>query len=203
MCEADRHDAVTKGYFENEEATKELIDEDGWMHTGDVGYFGANENLFVVDRKKDLIKYNALQIAPAEIEDVISSHPLVKEVGVIGVRDSRKIGEQVPRAYVALKDPSSSSDAETVITDHVAASLSHYKHLRGGVRVLDALPRNGVGKSIYQILVTHTSRRQYDESLGLNDSISSFCPTSRPGMVLTISPLASFASVPITAASTT
>lgn len=65
------------------------------MHTGDVGYFGANENLFVVDRKKDLIKYNALQIAPAEIEDVISSHPLVKEVGVIGVRDSRKIGEQV------------------------------------------------------------------------------------------------------------
>ena len=87
-----------KGYFENEEATKNTIRPDGWMHTGDVATFDQHGRLFITDRCKELIKYKGFQVAPAELEGVIGAMDQVTDVIVIPVPDE-EAGE-LPRAYV-------------------------------------------------------------------------------------------------------
>jgi len=123
-----------------EEATRETI-KDGWLHTGDIGYYDQGENLFIVDRLKELIKVKGYQVAPAELEDVIRSIPEATDVAVIGVDDDR-YGE-VPRAYVVR---SSSSLQEADVAQHVASRLSPYKHLKGGVEFVDTIPKSAAGK---------------------------------------------------------
>ncbi|PIO57987.1 hypothetical protein TELCIR_20590 [Teladorsagia circumcincta] len=92
-----RGPTVMLGYLHNVEATEECI-RDGWLHTGDLGYVDDKNYLFVVDRLKELIKVKGFQVPPAELEDVLLSHPQIRDAAVIGVPHAEK-GE-VPKAYV-------------------------------------------------------------------------------------------------------
>ena len=85
------------GYFKNEKATSETI-IDNWLHSGDIGYYDEQGIVFLVDRKKELIKVKGLQVAPAELEDLIRGLAGVRDVAVIGIPDQR--AGEAPRAYV-------------------------------------------------------------------------------------------------------
>lgn len=72
------------GYLNNPEATKNSIDADGWLHTGDVGFVDDDEEIFIVDRLKEIIKYKGLQVAPAELEALLITHPSIADAAVVG-----------------------------------------------------------------------------------------------------------------------
>eukprot|EP00092_Neocalanus_flemingeri_P028236 GFUD01030662.1.p1 GENE.GFUD01030662.1~~GFUD01030662.1.p1 ORF type:complete len:562 (+),score=162.99 GFUD01030662.1:38-1723(+) len=131
---------VMPGYFKNAEATAETL-FDGWLHTGDIGYYDQDGHVFLVDRKKELIKVKGLQVAPAELENLIRSLEDVQDVAVIGVPDERS-GE-VPRAYVVKKNEKL---VEKDVEDFVAAALSKHKHLAGGVQFVKEIPKSAAGK---------------------------------------------------------
>ncbi|MPC57432.1 Luciferin 4-monooxygenase [Portunus trituberculatus] len=100
--------SMMTGYLNNETATRATIDEDGWVHSGDIGYYDDSESFNIVDRIKELIKVKAMQVAPSELEEVLLQHPKVKEVGVTGVPHDR-FGE-APRAYVVTSTPTKNED---------------------------------------------------------------------------------------------
>ncbi|KAI4632618.1 uncharacterized protein J4E87_002092 [Alternaria ethzedia] len=132
---------VCKGYYQNEEADREAFTHDGWFHTGDIAEF-RNGMFYIVDRKKELIKYKGLQVAPAELEAVLLSHPLVLDAAVIGVLTDDGTNE-VPRAYVvADKSKISSED----VIEFVKGKVAGHKQLRGGVIFLDEIPKSPAGK---------------------------------------------------------
>lgn len=116
---------VFQGYHNNPQATKDAFFE-GFYRTGDVGIFVNGLN-YIVDRKKELIKYKGLQVAPAELEDTLVGHPEISDAAVIGVPDE-SAGE-VPRAYVVKAAGSDVTEKE--IVEFVKESLSNHKHLRG------------------------------------------------------------------------
>ena len=87
-----------KGYLNRPEATAAMIDADGWLHTGDVGYADENDCFFIVDRVKELIKYKGMQIAPAELEALLLGHPAIADAAVVPMADD-EAGE-VPKAFV-------------------------------------------------------------------------------------------------------
>ncbi|XP_035711502.1 probable 4-coumarate--CoA ligase 1 [Folsomia candida] len=133
---------VMKGYFENEKATKETIDSDGWLHTGDIGLYDEDKYFFIVDRLKELIKVSGYQVAPSELEDLLRKHPAVADVAVIGVPDER--AGEFPRAYIVLK-PSSNPSAEE-IHKFIEDKVSCHKKLKGGVEFIKAIPKSATGK---------------------------------------------------------
>ncbi|XP_065091157.1 uncharacterized protein LOC135712109 [Ochlerotatus camptorhynchus] len=133
---------VMKGYFRNKQATQETIDAEGWLHSGDTGYFDDEGDFFIVDRIKDLIKYKGFQVAPAEVEDVLLSHPKVRDAAVVGI--PREDSGELPTAFVVLQDGEKFSEIE--IQEHVASKLSPQKHLRGGVYFVEEIPKTGSGK---------------------------------------------------------
>ncbi len=90
------------GYLNNIEATKKIIDSDGWLHTGDIGHYDQNERIFITDSIKDVIKYRNWPVFPAEIEQILLTHESVAEVVVIGIK--HEVENQWPRAYVRLKE---------------------------------------------------------------------------------------------------
>jgi acyl-CoA synthetase (AMP-forming)/AMP-acid ligase II len=100
------------GYLNNIEATKETIDSDGWLHTGDIGHYDQNERIFITDRLKEMIKYGAIPVSPVEIEQFLLTHESVAEVAVVGVK--HEIDVQWPRAYVKLKEGKSATEEELV-----------------------------------------------------------------------------------------
>lgn len=128
---------ITKGYHNNPKATKEAF-VDGWFCTGDVAEI-RNGLIYIVDRKKELIKYKGLQVAPAELEAVLLSHPKILDAAVIGVEQN---GSEVPRAFVVVGKKIS----EKEIKDFVKSKVASYKQLRGGVVFIDAIPKNPSGK---------------------------------------------------------
>ncbi|CAD5122224.1 DgyrCDS10674 [Dimorphilus gyrociliatus] len=132
---------VMKGYHKKPEATRNTLTKDGWLKTGDIGYFDEEGYIFVIDRIKELIKYKGFQIAPAELESVILNHPKVLDVGVIGIPDDR--AGEVPKAYVVKKDPSLKREE---INDYVKERLTSYKQLRGGISFVDEIPKSQSGK---------------------------------------------------------
>ncbi|XP_011688628.1 PREDICTED: 4-coumarate--CoA ligase 1-like [Wasmannia auropunctata] len=133
---------VMLGYWNNPEATRQAIDQDGWFHTGDIGYFDNKERLHVVDRAKELIKYKGYQVSPSEIETVLLSHPTVKDAAVAAKPDERS-GE-IPVAFV-VKQPGATITAQD-LQEFVKQKLSPQKWLRGGVQFVDAIPKNPAGK---------------------------------------------------------
>lgn len=137
---------IMKGYVGDSDATKASFDQDGWFHTGDVGYYDNDGEFFIVDRLKELIKYNAFQVPPAELEALILTHPNVKDVGVIGVPDE-SVGE-LPMAFVVKQGDCSEKD----IVDFVAARTSSAKRLRGGVKFIAEIPKNPAGKILRRVL---------------------------------------------------
>lgn len=132
---------VMRGYFEDDAATKEAVDADGWLHTGDIGVMDERGYLRITDRVKDMYIVGGFNAYPAEIEQVLARHPAVAEVAVIGVPDER-LGE-VGRAFVVLR-PSAEADAEDLVA-YCRERLANYKVPRSVV-FLDALPRNASGK---------------------------------------------------------
>ncbi|XP_047516655.1 probable 4-coumarate--CoA ligase 1 [Pieris napi] len=137
-----RGQQVMKGYLKNEAATKETIDKDGWLHTGDVVYYDKDEYFYIVDRTKELIKVKGNQVSPTEIETIIMELPEVADVAVIGIPND-KDGE-VPKAFVERKPNHQLTEKQ--VYDIVANKLVKYKHLKGGVEFIDAVPRNVAGK---------------------------------------------------------
>jgi len=131
---------VMAGYLNNPSATAETI-VDGWLHTGDIGHYDQEENVFIVDRVKELIKVKGLQVAPAELEDTIRSIPGVTDVAVIGIEDER--AGEVPRAFVVRGDEALD---EKTIKNFVASQLSKHKHLEGGVEFVPEIVKSAAGK---------------------------------------------------------
>ncbi len=138
---------VMKGYLHNEAATAATIDADTWLHTGDVGRVDADGHLYVVDRLKELIKYKGFQVAPAELEALLLSHPDIDDAAVVGVPDD-EAGE-VPAAYVVLK-PGASMDAVDVQA-FIAGRVASYKQVHR-VSFVEAIPKSASGKILRRVL---------------------------------------------------
>jgi acyl-CoA synthetase (AMP-forming)/AMP-acid ligase II len=140
--------ALMKGYIGNEQATRETIDEEGWLHTGDVGYYDEDHQFYLVERLKELIKYNAFQVPPAEIEAILLMNPKVKEAAVFGIPDA-DTGEKAV-AFV-VKQPNVDVNEKELI-DFVAQKASKPKQLHGGLYFIDQLPKNETGKVVKRFL---------------------------------------------------
>jgi acyl-CoA synthetase (AMP-forming)/AMP-acid ligase II len=138
---------VMKGYLNNEAATKSTIDDDGWLHTGDIGHIDADGHLFVVDRLKELIKYKGFQVPPAELEALLLTHPQVADAAVIGLPDD-DAGE-IPVAFVVLKagQDATAADIQTFVAENVAS----YKQIRK-LTFVDAIPKSASGKILRRVL---------------------------------------------------
>ncbi|MDH4147987.1 MAG: AMP-binding protein, partial [Acidimicrobiia bacterium] len=135
------------GYLNNAEATAATIDADGWLHTGDVGHIDADGHLFVVDRVKELIKYNGFQVPPAELEALLVTHPAVADVAVIGVPD--EAAGELPKAFVVLKPGAEAAASE--LQEFVAGHVASYKQIRL-VEFIDEIPKSASGKILRRFL---------------------------------------------------
>ncbi|XP_058448263.1 probable 4-coumarate--CoA ligase 1 isoform X2 [Malaya genurostris] len=148
---------IMKGYLNNEQATRETLDSNGWLHTGDVAYYDQDGFFYIVDRTKELIKVKGNQVSPTELENLIMELPEISDVAVAGVAD--ETAGELPRAYVVLKQEHSLS--EKTIVEHVKNRVVKYKQLAAGVRFVKEIPRNAAGKVIRQQL--HLLGQQLDE----------------------------------------
>lgn len=137
---------VMKGYWNNPEETQKIFDPDGFLHTGDMGYVDAEGFVYLVDRKKDLIIVSGFNVYPNEIEEVVASHPDVREVAAIGV-DNGAAGEIV-KIFVVRKSPSLT---EKQLIDFCRQSLTAYK-VPKLVEFRDELPKTNVGKILRRAL---------------------------------------------------
>jgi len=140
---------VMKGYLTNAQATAEMIDPEGWLRTGDIGYCDDEGQLFVKDRLKELIKTNGRQVAPAELETLLLQHPSIADAAVIPTRDE-EAGE-VPKAFVVLKSEAGGDQIGAEIMDFVSARVAPYKRIRS-VEFVDEIPKSPAGKILRRVL---------------------------------------------------
>ncbi|KAH8254629.1 hypothetical protein KR032_011329, partial [Drosophila birchii] len=140
------HNGLTwKGYYGNPETSRQMQSSEGWFDTGDMGYFSEENLLYIVDRCKDILKYEALHYWPGEIEAVILELPQVQDVCVVGIRNA--LENDAAGALVMLKSGSTLSDME--IVEHVAKRLPGvHKQLHAGVQFTNQLPANPNGKVV-------------------------------------------------------
>lgn len=103
---------IMKGYYNDEKSTAATIDKDGWLHTGDIGYYDEEGYFYIVDRIKELIKYKGYQVPPAELESIILTYPGVKDAAVIGV-PNEDAGE-LPMAFIVKQDNSNMREEEII-----------------------------------------------------------------------------------------
>jgi acyl-CoA synthetase (AMP-forming)/AMP-acid ligase II len=137
---------VMTGYLNNLEATVRTIDSDGWLHTGDIGYADEDGHFYIVDRMKELIKYKGFQVAPAELEAVLLSHPAIADAAVIPCADD-EAGE-VPKAFIVLGGEVTAEE----IMGFVAERLAPHKKIRF-VEFIAQIPRSASGKILRRVLV--------------------------------------------------
>lgn len=142
-----RGDNVTPGYYRNPDATREVLHGGGWLATGDMASIDPDGYLSIVERKKDIIIRGGFNIYPRDVEEVLLRHPDVAEAAVVGMPSDR-MGEEAV-AYVVAK-PGSRAQPEEIL-EHASRFLARYK-LPRHVVVVDALPKNGVGKIIKKTL---------------------------------------------------
>jgi acyl-CoA synthetase (AMP-forming)/AMP-acid ligase II len=135
-----------KGYLNRPEATASTIDSDGWLHTGDIGFADDDGYLYIVDRLKELIKYKGYQVAPAELEAVLGTHPAVADAAVVPSPDA-EAGE-IPKAFVVLRSGASTDD----LLGFVAERVAPYKKVRA-LEVVDSIPKSPSGKILRRMLV--------------------------------------------------
>ena len=138
---------ITQGYFNNEEATQEAIDSDGWLHTGDIGILDTNGYIKITDRSKDMFIVGGFNAYPAEIENILCDHPAISQAAVIGIEDER-MGE-VAKAFVLLK-PNQDLDADSLL-QWSKDNMANYKVPRE-VEFVRELPTNAAGKIMKYLL---------------------------------------------------
>lgn len=143
---------VFVGYLNNPEATRNAMTADGYFKTGDVGYQDQDGNFYITDRVKELIKYKGFQVAPAELEGLLASNPVINDVAVIGVYDANQATE-LPRAYVVVRPGvEANQKTEVEIMRWLQNKVANPKRLRGGVRFIDAIPKSASGKILRRLL---------------------------------------------------
>jgi len=147
---------VMKGYLKNEEETKHTIKDGGWLHTGDLSYYDDEEYFFIVGRLKELIKVNALQVAPAELENILKKHPKIADVAVIGVPDEKK--GQVPFGFVVKKKGIDEEIIEEEIHNFLKDKVAEYKYLAGGIEFMDVIPCSPAGKILRKDLLNYYTK---------------------------------------------
>ncbi|CAA9219582.1 MAG: 4-coumarate--CoA ligase 1 [uncultured Blastococcus sp.] len=133
---------VMQGYLNNDSATADTIDAEGWLHTGDVAVVDDHGCYTVVDRVKELIKYKGYQVAPAELEAVLLGHPEIADAAVIGVPE-KETGEELPKAFVVRAAGSELS--EEGVKEYMAAKVAPHKKIRL-VEFIEAVPKSAAGK---------------------------------------------------------
>jgi 4-coumarate--CoA ligase len=138
---------VMMGYLNNQQATDSTIDREGWLHSGDIGHIDADGHLFIVDRLKELIKYNGFQVPPAELEALLLTHPSIADAAVVGEPD--EAAGEIPVAHVVLREGHTLSEQE--VMDFVAGQVAHYKQVRKVV-ITDSIPKSASGKILRRLL---------------------------------------------------
>jgi len=137
---------VMRGYLNNPQATRDTITEDGWLKTGDIAYRDDDGYYFVVDRVKELIKYKGMQVAPAELEALLLTHPAIADAAVIPSADE-EAGE-VPKAFVVLKG----DVTPEAIMAFVAERVAPHKRIRK-LELVQQIPKSPSGKILRRVLV--------------------------------------------------
>ena len=143
---------VMKGYLNRPDATSAMIDADGWLHTGDIGYADEDGWFFIVDRLKELIKYKGMQVAPAELEAVLLGHPAVADAAVIPLPDDE--AGQVPMAFIV---PKGDAVGEHIMA-YVAERVAPYKKIRS-VEFINQIPKSASGKILRRVLIERVRTR--------------------------------------------
>jgi acyl-CoA synthetase (AMP-forming)/AMP-acid ligase II len=145
---------VMKGYWNNPKETADCLTNDGWLHTGDIARFDEDGYLYLIERKKEMIKYKGYQIAPAELEALLYEHPGVADAAVIPKPDVA--GGEIPKAFVVLK-PDSKASAEELMT-YIAGKVAPYKKIRE-LEFVDAIPKTLTGKILRRDLIQKEKER--------------------------------------------
>lgn len=169
-----RGPTVMKGYLNNKAATEDSITSDEWFKTGDIATRDDEGFYYIVDRRKELIKYKGFQVPPAELESVLLTHPEIADAAVIGIH-STKAATELPRAYVVHAKPDEIGlenqkvafcrEIETWIQKKVA----RHKYLRGGVVVLDIIPKSAAGKILRRELRERAKQELVGQDSGEGD----------------------------------
>jgi len=146
---------VMKGYLGRPEPTAQTVDAEGWLHTGDVACVDEEGFFYIVDRAKELIKYKAFQVAPAELEAVLLTHQSVADAAVIPSPDD-EAGE-VPKAFVVVEEGHGLTEAE--LLGFVAARVAPYKKVRR-VEFVAQIPKSPSGKILRRLLVERERERE-------------------------------------------
>lgn len=137
-----RSPSIMLGYLKNPIETQKVLGEDGWLRTGDIGSYDNNGDFYITDRAKEMIKVQANQVAPAELEEILRSHAQVLDVAVVGVKHA-KFGE-APKAFIVRRGDQRLTSTE--IQEYIAKRCSKFKWLVGGVQFIDEVPKNPSGK---------------------------------------------------------
>lgn len=141
---------IMRGYVGNDEATAATLDSEGWLKTGDLCYFDNDGFLYIVDRLKELIKYKAYQVPPAELEHLLQSNPDIADAAVVPYPDED--AGQIPMAYIVRKPGSSITEAQ--VMDFIAKQVAPYKKIRR-VAFINSIPKSPAGKILRRELVNH------------------------------------------------
>jgi len=145
---------VMKGYWNNPKETADCLTSDGWLHTGDIARFDEDGYLYLIERKKEMIKYKGYQVAPAELEALLYEHPAVADAAVIPKPD--EAGGEIPKAFVVLKPEKPASAAELMA--FIAEKVAPYKKIRE-VEFVDAIPKTLSGKILRRDLIQQEKAR--------------------------------------------
>ncbi|XP_072964274.1 4-coumarate--CoA ligase-like 5 [Typha angustifolia] len=143
---------IMKGYVGDDEATKSTLDSEGWLKTGDLCYFDDDGFLFIVDRLKELIKYKAYQVPPAELEHILQSHPEIADAAVIPYPDEE--AGQIPMAFIVRKPNSIVTDKQ--VMDFTAEQVAPYKKIRR-VAFVSLIPKSAAGKILRRELMNYAT----------------------------------------------
>ncbi|CAK9144318.1 unnamed protein product [Ilex paraguariensis] len=157
-----RSQCVMRGYYKNEYETALTIDENGWLRTGDIGYIDDDGDVFLVDRIKELIKVKGFQVAPAELEGILLSHPSVEDAAVVGLPD--ETSGEIPAACVVMN--SNAEENQQEIMDFIASNVAHYKRVKV-LQFVDRIPKSPSGKIMRRLI-----KEQMLENMNANSKAS-------------------------------
>ncbi|KAJ7039081.1 AMP binding protein [Mycena alexandri] len=166
-----RGKTVMKGYLNNPSATKNAITPDGWFKTGDVAIRDKDGFYYIVDRRKELIKYKGFQVPPAELESVLLTHPDIADAAVIGL-ESVSEATELPRAYIVHAHPEKIKTAKAKlefgnsVIKWMETKVARHKFLRGGVGIIDVIPKSAAGKILRRELRDRAKQEAAQGELG-------------------------------------